>query len=293
MKKHVIKQWKLFTIFVTVFVILYAQTGDALALELRIRNDFDKKMFVTVVYFDASPQKWRTLGWYSVEPRSEKKVPFSTTMQTIYLSAELSGSETTWGKGDITRTVITEAFSYCEGEECPTGKNRRSVKFTKYEANNNVIVYNPISSSPLKVAGESNTPAGNVTSKEDATVELLNLINAERRKVGAPALEFDANMQKAASRRASEITRKYSHDRPDGRNYNTVFAEFGLAACANAENIAWRSGRGNTSMSDFNKAFMDSPGHRTSMLNHDYSIVGLGYVKNGDKHYVVELFAEK
>ena len=300
MKKHAITQWKILVVILSVLVMLCAHTGRALAFELRVRNDFDKKMFVSVVYLDASPQKWRTRGWYTVQPRSERKLFFSTTKQTVYLFAELSDSKMTWGKGDITRTVITEAFSYFDGEECPNGNNRRSVEFTKYETRNDVIVYRPVSSAfnaPLKDAGESiamaNTLADKAPTIENNAVELLKLINAERKKVGAAELQFDNDMQKAAAQRASEVTRKYSHSRPDGRSYSSVFEELGLSLFASAENIAWRSGNNNISMADFNNAFMNSPGHRDNMLNGNYEIIGIGITRNGDKLYVVELFARK
>jgi uncharacterized protein YkwD len=161
-------------------------------------------------------------------------------------------------------------------------------------------VYRPVSSAfnaPLNDAGETmamaNTLADKTPTIEDNAVELLKLINAERRKVGAPALQFDNDMQKAAARRASEVTRKYSHSRPDGRSYSTVFDEFGLSPFASAENIAWRSGKGNMSMADFNNAFMNSPGHRENMLNGNYEIIGLGITRNGERMYVVELFARE
>ena len=132
--------------------------------------------------------------------------------------------------------------------------------------------------------GNSNTN-NNADDFKARAAELLNLINAERRKVGAPALKLDNNMQRAAERRASELIKKYSHDRPDGRAYHTVFAEFKISPRSSAENIAYREGRNNTSMADFNIAFMNSPGHRANMLNRDYTIAGLGIARAGDKYY--------
>jgi uncharacterized protein YkwD/uncharacterized membrane protein len=276
-----------------------ASASGASSLELRVRNDFEKKMDVAVIYFDAKAKRWRTIGWYSVEPRGERKLSFSTSRSDVYIHAQVSGLNKTWGNGDATKTVTGSAFSYLDGETCPPGTNRRSVKFTKYTANNNVVEFRPKSSTsdiPLKTAGDkpTQTPGGGSASADEfktSAAELLKLINSDRAKVGAPALRLDDTMQKAANRRASEITRKYSHDRPDGRSYSTVFAEFNLAPRMSAENIAWRSGKGNTGMAAFNKAFMDSPGHRVNMLNRDYSIVGLGFAKAGDKYFVVELFA--
>jgi len=135
-------------------------------------------------------------------------------------------------------------------------------------------------------------PPGRVANDFRASVtELFNLINAERRRAGAPALRLDETMNNAAARRASELPRRYSHDRPDGRSYSTVFAEFGITPRTSAENVAWRSGQNNQSMADFNRAFMNSDGHRANMLNRNYTTVGLGIVRDGDRLYVAQLFA--
>ena len=201
-----------------------ASASSASSLELRLRNDFDKKMDVAVVYFDAKAQKWRTIGWYSVEPRSERKLSFGSSRSDVYIHAQISGLNMTWGNGDVTKTVTGSAFSYLDGETCPPGTNRRNVKFTKYEAKNNVLEFRPkasASDAPLKIAGDkpsqtttsggnSNNNANNPNATDEfrtSPAELLNLINAERRKVGAPALRLGDTMQKAASRRASELTR--------------------------------------------------------------------------------------
>jgi len=304
MKKSAIVKWKLLVAFFATLVAFCIQSGCAIAFELRIRNDFDSKMFVTAVYFDASPQRWRTRGWWSVEPRSERKLSLETSKPTVYLYAELSGQSMTWGNGDITRMVIGDAFSYFDGDECPPGHRRRSVRYTEYEMKNRVLEFRPraaTADAPLKNAGDTTaqTPvsdeplkdAGQENPSMVAAVELLNLINVERRKVGVHDLRLDETMSKAAGRRSYELKTKYSHDRPDGREYHTIFAEFDLAPRASAENIAWRSGRDRLNLAAFNKSFMDSPGHRENMLNSEYSVIGLGFSDDGEKYYVAELFA--
>ena len=309
MKKYVTAQWKSLAVIFIALIMLCTQAERVLALELRIRNDFNEEMFVTFVYFDALTQKWQARGWYVTESRSETKVLISTYNPTIYIYAELSDFRTNWGKGDITRTVISDAFSYFDGMACPQGRNRRNVKFTKYEANNNVIIFRPkqrVPNTPLNNTGKPpkhpvQKPAkpntqiftNSAPSVVDPTTELLNLINAERRKVGVPALRLDTNMQKAANRRANEITRKYSHTRPNGKGSRTVYAEFGIAPGISGENLTWGRGRANTSMTAFNNAFMNSPGHRANMLNRAFTTIGIGFARDGDKLYVAELFAGK
>jgi len=123
-----------------------------------------------------------------------------------------------------------------------------------------------------------------------AVFELLKLINAERENVYVPALKLDETMQKAANRRAYELLSKYSHDRPDGSNFSTVFAEFNLSPHESAENIGWKNIE--FDVAAFHKAFMGSRGHRLNMLNREYSIIGIGFSNEDDKYYIVELFAD-
>ena len=162
MKKHVLMKWKL---LLAVIVALCAQPVCAFALELRVRNDFNNRMVFAVVHFDAQAQKWRTRGWWNVDPHSERTMNFPGS--DIYIHAQLSGTTMTWGD-EITRTVIGNAFSYFDGEVCPEGRNRREVKFTKYTAQNNVVEFAPkpaassAPAAPLEIAGgeTSQTPSG-------------------------------------------------------------------------------------------------------------------------------------
>ena len=185
------------------------------------------------------------------------------------------------GKEDITRVVMSKAFMYEDGEICPAGPDRRTEKFTKYGAKNGLVNYRPI-----KI--EEPLPAGGGYNFSSARAELLNFINAERRKIGAGDLKLDATLTKAAARRASEQPRTWGHTRPDGKNYSTVFAEFNLKPARSGENVA--SNTKPLKASNFHEQFMDSPGHKKILLNPDYSAVGLAFHKEGDRTYCVELF---
>jgi uncharacterized protein YkwD len=296
-EKQVSARWKFVAAIFAGIAALCIQTS-ALSLELRIHNDFDQKMFVAIVYFDAHHHILRTSGWFSVEPRSEERVIFEASKTEVYLYAELSGASTTWGKGDIVRTATNNVFSYYDGEECPVGSERRSLRFTKYEAQNDVLEFRPIfseSDAPIWNAGDGmdQTIDNDVTTKVDLAKKLLMFINTERRKAGVPELVLTKALSEAANRRASELTIYYSHDRPDGSKLDTIFAEFILSPSSYAENISWKSGsRDFTSLASFNKGFMDSPRHRENMLNRNYSAVGLGFAISGDRYYVSELFAD-
>ena len=62
----------------------------------------------------------------------------------------------------------------------------------------------------------------NAYAAENFTVEVLNLVNAERAKVGAAPLRLADDLQAAANIRAREIVQSFSHTRPDGSDCFTV-----------------------------------------------------------------------
>lgn len=67
--------------------------------------------------------------------------------------------------------------------------------------------------------------------------EVIRLVNIERAKEGEAPLQYNAKLQEAAMVRAKEISIFFSHDRPDGRDSDTVLGEAGVG-CPDGENIA-------------------------------------------------------
>ena len=117
-------------------------------------------------------------------------------------------------------------------------------------------------------------------------VQVLNLVNAERAKVGASPLRLNQDLQDAAAIRAEEITRNFSHTRPDGsscftllRNRNRTLGENIAAGSATPEAVV--------------DQWMHSPGHRANILNKDFKELGVGYCrKDGTEytHYWIQMF---
>lgn len=279
-----VKGRRTFGAFLLVILFLLTVPDRAFALKLRIQNDFDKTMNSAVVYHDAS-RGWTARGWYVTKAGESRTFDFGGSRDTIYVHSHLAGdAKTAWGRGDVTRVVVNNAFMYADGGECPSGPDRRTVKFTKYSAKKGVVDYRPVrdNKEPLPTAG------GSVFSVPQT--ELLKLINAERRRVGARELKLDDALSKAAAQRAVELPKVWGHTRPGGRSYSSVFAEFGLKPAKSGENVASNSKP--LKASNFHRQFMDSPGHKKTMLNPDYSAVGLAFHQEGGMTYCVELFTD-
>lgn len=112
--------------------------------------------------------------------------------------------------------------------------------------------------------------------------EVLRLVNAERAKKGVGALTLDTKLCSAAQIRANELTRKFSHERPDGTSYDTALKEVNADRYSTwGENIA----AGQESPQDVFNSWMNSKGHRENMLDPDYKKMGLGYVYNANTDY--------
>lgn len=116
-------------------------------------------------------------------------------------------------------------------------------------------------------------------------------INAERRKAGVSEMSIDYTMCKLAGVRAKEVSKNQSHTRPDGRKYNTIYADYGVTKPkATGENIAWATSF--DSARDIVNYWMESTlGHREVMLNGKYKRFGIAMIRSGGKDYAVLMLA--
>ena len=127
---------------------------------------------------------------------------------------------------------------------------------------------------------------GNAYAEENFAVEVLNLVNAERAKVGVAPLILAKDLQEAADIRAREIVEVFSHTRPDGSDCFTVMKNRGWTC---GENIA----AGHASASETVEQWMNSEYHRENILNPAFHELGVGYAYEDYStyhHYWVQLF---
>ncbi len=121
-------------------VSFFTFAKDAEAIDIQIKNPYNKQLEVAVVLFKDADRKWYVQGWYSVSPNSTRVLSFnnSTRMNKVYIHAY--NSEASWGS-QKRYTVIKEVFKYVAGQTCPSGSNRRQVGFDERYAENNGRVY--------------------------------------------------------------------------------------------------------------------------------------------------------
>lgn len=116
---------------------------------------------------------------------------------------------------------------------------------------------------------------------------VLELVNIEREKYGVAPLTFLEALAEPADVRAEEAARKFSHTRPNGQSWTSVFETYGLDYRRAGENLAYGFMSAETTV----RAWMASPSHRQNILHPGYEYIGVGYHKVGGRRlYVSQLF---
>lgn len=119
-------------------------------------------------------------------------------------------------------------------------------------------------------------PSTDNNTSQTFTQQVIELVNEERAKAGLSPLQESAQASKAASVRAEEITRSFSHTRPDGSSFSTALQQNGVSFRSSGENIAY----GQRTPQEVMNSWMNSQGHRANILNPNFTAIGVGYVQN-------------
>ncbi|WP_433497677.1 CAP domain-containing protein [Sphaerimonospora sp. CA-214678] len=137
------------------------------------------------------------------------------------------------------------------------------------------------SSTGSTTGGGSTTGSGTVGTELEN--EVVRLTNAERAKAGCAPLKHDAKLHAAAYAHTADMSAKnyFSHTSQDGRSFADRIKAAGYSYGAIAENIA----KGYQTPEAVVQGWMNSPGHRTNMLNCSYTDIGVGHVKAGGPYW--------
>ncbi len=119
------------------------------------------------------------------------------------------------------------------------------------------------------------------------TQQVVDLVNAERKKAGLRELAISDGAASAAQVRANEITRSFSHTRPNGSSFGTALNEAGVSYTGCGENIAY----GQNSPQAVMNQWMNSASHRANILNSQFTAIGVGHYRdNAGTDYWTQLF---
>jgi uncharacterized protein YkwD len=120
----------------------------------------------------------------------------------------------------------------------------------------------------------------------DMVLELYQLMNEERAKVNAPALELSPVLNRVAQEHSDEMAKHnfFGHDSLNGLTFVNRIRNAGYRFSSAAENLFAGNGPYDDAAYVIN-TWLRSTSHRENMLNPVYTEVGIGYRVNPDSTY--------
>lgn len=202
----------------------------------------------------------------------------ATEQPTMETSAELTTEE----KENTTAKEVTTAKSVT------TTKN---AAVTKKVTTTKAVTTTKKAVTTQKATTASAPPAKKLPSfkTEQIEKEIFNLSNDERNAAGSGSLKWSDELHSLACIRAEEASNNFSHTRPSGEKFDSIFKEYNIKYTGVGENLA----RTNNPDAEYIMGmWMNSEGHKKNILKGAYSKVGIGsYTKNGEI-FVVQIFSE-
>lgn len=118
---------------------------------------------------------------------------------------------------------------------------------------------------------------------------MMDQVNSHRRDAGLPELQISDRLSAIASVRAYECCLSWSHTRPDGSDYATVFGDYSFPAGTAGENLLYTSGGedGATLVSKW----MGAETNRDNLLYEDFTTIGIGIYQANGYVYIACLLA--
>ena len=122
--------------------------------------------------------------------------------------------------------------------------------------------------------------------KATLALEAFNAINTRRAKKGLSSYVWSDELATAANKRAEEISKSFSHTRPDGRSFESVLTDSKVIFLSLGENIGYGFEDGNAMV----KGWLTSGLHRELIDSKDYKYCAVGvYIDDeGTAYYTAE-----
>lgn len=135
-----------------------------------------------------------------------------------------------------------------------------------------------------------NALAAAKTNTEVMNEEMLNKINELRATHDLPALNVDTDLVSYAQIRANEITKKFSHTRPDGTEGLDIIP---LSRSYAGENLSWHvMDQGvDAAVEGTFTALVNSPSHLENIIAPEYTKIGIASVEFNGRMYVAYMFS--
>lgn len=150
------------------------------------------------------------------------------------------------------------------------------------------IVNGNVKKSTQEITNNNENEASAENYSEKA-MEILELVNQERAKVGAAPLTLSADLNAIANERAEESSSKFSHTRPNGAACFSIFDEREIDYSYCGENLAAGSATSEEAM----QQWIDSVDHYRNIIDREFTELGVGFYYDENSpygYYWVQIF---
>lgn len=155
----------------------------------------------------------------------------------------------------------------------------------------------PTSSQDINNKPAQSTPPAS-TSQGDFSAQIEQLIftkvNEERSRAGMSTLSYSGIMEKYARIKSKDMGDRnyFDHKNPEGELITAQMARDGITYRSWGENIAYIGGTSdiNELANMFMTNWMNSQGHRENILSPNFTSIGVGVYKSGNRYYASQEF---
>lgn len=174
--------------------------------------------------------------------------------------------------------------------ELPTGETQEIEHEELPEIEPNIEVLDAYLNIDTKIDGY--TLNYNLTGNIDIESHVFDQVNELRESLGISPLTSNNILVGAALTRSKELSELFSHTRPNGTEWHSIFDEIPYRFRACGENLT--TGTGFTREQAYNKIFdswYNSPGHYANMVNPDFKEIGIAvYFELDGTYYATQMF---
>lgn len=235
----------------------------------------------TVVWIPLNPTEIQeTIPETETTSGAEETVPESQEIQETTAKEKKKQTSSSKKKSTSTKPAGTNTK--------PTGTNTKSTEPPTTEAKpEETVAEETTGTEPIETQPEeTEAPKPGDYTVGSLEYAILDEINAYRAEAGVPELTLSRKLCGIAAIRAEEVSRVWSHNRPDGRGYATAMTDNGYGYSISAENLVYVSGSG--SGAAIVSKWMNGD-NRESLLSPDFTTAGIGVYRSGGVTYVANL----
>lgn len=229
-----------------------------------------------------------------VTTTSIKVTAYDAIMYANCVANVRSGNSTSY---DILTTVQKNTQIRVTGK-CDNGWYKVTVNNTVGYMSSTVLSSEKVATTTTTTTKKPATTTTTTTKKQELTgqvdaqldreesYKMIELINELRVENGLPELTIDERIMEAAAVRAEELSVLFSHTRPNGEGGTTAiwdaYGDEWYDIWYRGENIAMNNG--GRAEYTFRK-FCESEGHKNTMLQEEFTLVGVGFYSVHDSAY--------